>query len=1534
MSTAPMSPQPISPQPVPPPPTSPVPRSAGPVPAPVPGELLYQLGRLLTADGTEPEGSTDPRDLADVLWLARVCGLRPDTGPEPPGLLHPGLPALPTIDAEEDERAAAAWGAALRAAVDRAAQEQDRAGTPGAGARPPVPDHPDRPGPAAAAGGPTPPGQRPDAGPPGVVPLHLPPVPDAPGHRDRPAASVRSPARPALTGTLALSRALRPLRRSVRSVHERVLDEAATVAVSGRAGLVLPVWQGAPERWLDVDLVVDCGPTMAVWSSLADELTALLRRHGAFQRVRAWSLHERYGVPVLTPRHHGAPAAATRSAIRRSARPGLGLTADPRGRRILLVLTDGVGPLWQGAALPAAMHDWSRHAPVTVLQVLPRRHWHRTALHPVPARARVRPGERPTVLFTADDPWTEPAAGAPSGRSAPGTAWAGVVELRADWLAPWSRMLSGRAADWTPVLAVPLDGRPAGPGGGSPFGPPPSAARPRPGGESPAELLARFRREASPTAYELAGFLAASPLSLPVMRHVQQAMLAESSAAHLAELYLSGLLERRSPEQPGEDPESVLYDFRPGIRSRLLSTLTRGESAEVLHVLAGVSQSVAGTFGTLDFRALAALAEAAPAGAQALPAHSVPFAEVAVEVLRGLGGADGALADRLAVSLPSGGLTGLQPDQEARPARRRPFRGGLTPGTAVAAGVVAGAGIGVARRWWQRRGGAATPAAETAERPEPQTEPTWNNLPPDRPDMTGREGELLEVERILHPRGSASAARSADYPTRERSLCVVQGPPGVGKTSLALAHAHLYRESYSLVWWVDGRSHTRILRAFTELADVFSLTDGEPDGLPDDEPEADTADGGRGAAAALNRRLTEHPGWLIVIDGLGDEMGEQERWLAGYSPRTLVGEHWPPDGYGSVLVTTRINSADRRALEGHVLPLTPVRDWSGPDGPAVPGADPGDHLAALPDLLARASGSTAVRDDGPAASDARSEPAVSYDALLDRLSDRDGRAMEMLSICAFLAPQGLSLELIAQGLRAAADEPGTGAARPDGRPLTDVLGRLSTARLLHIAPNSRTGSIAIRNHEQLQRAVRARMSPAQRRGWARAALQAVLACFPPDPTSPQLWVTCTALLPHAHTVVQREDDHPDSTARRSQLLHRLARFRARQGDLGAAQAYLTYQESLRTRAGLAGADEVDSMLLLAEVLRACARYGPAERQVRKALAELSGQSAGPATTLLTVRAHRLAAALCRDLADPAGSLRELRAARQALGRLGRTKRSPRELTPSTMAVDRKAAQIEVAIHRELALTELEGGRLGAAADHLERAWTELLRLGSQLSWMSPVLEVSIRQDRARLSLLQGRPSVVACDLLAQSVRQAGADHEDHDADSLDLIMGASEILVDTIREYFEQLKTPQDGLPGTYHPLRARQLASAAAIVEAVLAYRRGRAELQPHRLAAALDVSGMLLAARGQREEALQTLAEAAELHERVHGRDHPAWADNRWRLGRVLAAAGDRDRAHALFLEARAVLVARLGADHPRLVPVEAALRGFAPGPDHGIG
>ncbi|MFI8356557.1 SAV_2336 N-terminal domain-related protein [Streptomyces cyaneofuscatus] len=595
--------------------------------------------------------SPSAEEIADALWMARVIGR--DTAREAAGEPGPEQGALSGHEAE------------ALAPFDDAAGEPYAEGARSTDRRPPRP-----PTPVDARRGRTGSDGRPSVAPP-RVPLH----PVSTGTAGRPSSRsgstgagrigagapgtvVRAPREPALNDSLAISRALRPLKRRVAASGARTLDEEATATASGETSLLMPAWLPRTERWLSADLIVDTGPSMVMWHQLAAELRTLLEGQGAFRTVRAWSLESGGTEPRLSVFRR---ATGTRP---KRVMPWEHL-ADPAGRHLLLILTDGVGPLWRRGGMEAALRQWSRDRPVAVLQVLPRSLWHRTGLAPVPVAARPAPQGRTTPLFRGEN----------AVRGMPPTVrrggWVPVLELDAEWIAPWAQVVSGRASGWTPLLALPTDEP------GEDSRPLPDAYDAAPGGPQAPDLVERFRGEASQSAFELAGYLAAAPLVMPVMRLVQRVMLPRSKPSHLAEVFLSGLLSRADDGAPalGEDPDLTLYDFRPGVRDALLATLTRQESLRTLDVVGRVSGRVAQQLGgSLDFRAL--IPSAGPRGVWRLPEESLPFARVAADVLAGLGGGYRATAAALteqidAVSSRTGSLPAdpLRTGGKHRPAR-------------------------------------------------------------------------------------------------------------------------------------------------------------------------------------------------------------------------------------------------------------------------------------------------------------------------------------------------------------------------------------------------------------------------------------------------------------------------------------------------------------------------------------------------------------------------------------------------------------------------------------------------------------------------------------------------------------------------------------------------------------------------------------------------------------------------------------------------------------------------------------------------
>ncbi|MFF5564665.1 SAV_2336 N-terminal domain-related protein [Streptomyces sp. NPDC012623] len=390
-------------------------------------------------------------------------------------------------------------------------------------------------------------------------PVTLYPMPRPGRKRARPAGALTGcplgvPVAPALPAPLELQRALRPLQRYRPAVppSRRTLDEVATVELSARAGgLIIPVFRGVPRADALLQLVLDASSSMRVWERLFTELEEIFGQLGAFRDVQVRYLHQGpEGAPAVS--RSPDPASAPLSSADR--------LSDPTGRRVTVVVSDCAGPLWHSGRAHRLLHQLGRQAPIAVLQPLPQRMWNRTRL-PVTYGLLSR-GEGPggAAVLKVDDA-TAPAV-------PPGSLAIPVLPPVAGALGAWARLLSGTGA-----------GRISGAVGWVRADQPPAPA-PRPGSPlSSLQLVSRFRSAASPVAGQLAVYLAAAPLYLPVMQLVQRTMLPDSGPSELAEVLLSGLLSRAKGNSPDDEP---WYEFAPGVQEALLGPLGRDEAVLVL----------------------------------------------------------------------------------------------------------------------------------------------------------------------------------------------------------------------------------------------------------------------------------------------------------------------------------------------------------------------------------------------------------------------------------------------------------------------------------------------------------------------------------------------------------------------------------------------------------------------------------------------------------------------------------------------------------------------------------------------------------------------------------------------------------------------------------------------------------------------------------------------------------------------------------------------------------------------------------------
>lgn len=909
-----------------------------------------------------------------------------------------------------------------------------------------------------------------------------------------------------------LGRALRPLRRHKSSSRTPELDEQATAEqLAEQVGLPPVMRPGREPQW-DAVLVMDVAPQMDVWRDTAVRLTRVLRHYGNFRDFQI-RLLDTYAQTT-----EGARLCCA-GPDRRSQSPGS--LVDLTGRRIVFVLTDGLGPAWRSGAAQNMLALWASHQPVAVLQVLPQRLWYRTAVRPERVRLRAS-GPAPTRFAWE---YAEASPAVPAGRR---PAAVPILEIASEWLAPWARFLAGQGPRWADLPAVPV----------TRTGVPLRDAAPESGRPEPdaAQRVAQFQVWASPDAFSLATRLAAAPLDMHTMRSVQRRVLPRTGPVHLAEFLMSDLMEPA--------PGTASYVFHPGVREELLASSTRWAtelaSRATAELLAPHSDAARDFLAHLDGRDVP--------GEPEVTGENYEFRSIEHAVLQALSGVHlgrsrsiGRLlrasnaSDRLArVSTRGEPSSGMKKErsvivtQSGSP--EAPVPTGHT-GAEEADTVRGGEPVTMASQDTGRGSG-----VELDRTVRPTLRPAvWGNIPPRNLVFTGREDLLGRLESDLREGPTAVLPHA------------LHGLGGVGKSQLALEYVYRQASQYDIVWWIPAERPTQIAQALVELAQRLRLPVTS---------EAITA-----VPAVLEALRIGNPynKWLLVFDN-----AESPEAVQDFFPSS-------PEGgpSGSILVTSRNPQWNTLAhpLEVDVFERSESIQLLQRRNPDLSDEEAdllADVLGDLPLAVEQASAWRA-ETGMPAAEYLRlfeekraelmtvSPPthyeqtvATAWNVSLDHLASKNPAALQLLQICAYFASEPISRSLFS----GAPTEP----IAPDlDRALTDPLrlgraireiNRYSLAKIDH-----RSNSIQM--HRLVQAVLVARMTEDQRERMRRGAHLLLAANAPRDPRDPAHWARFGDLYPHVVVSGAMESDVPSV---RQMVIH-VSQYLYFWGDHGSAREF-------------------------------------------------------------------------------------------------------------------------------------------------------------------------------------------------------------------------------------------------------------------------------------------------------------------------------------------------------------------------------------------
>jgi len=389
--------------------------------------------------------------------------------------------------------------------------------------------------------------------------------------------------------------------------------------------------------------------------------------------------------------------------------------------------------------------------------------------------------------------------------------------------------------------------------------------------------------------------------------------------------------------------------------------------------------------------------------------------------------------------------------------------------------------------------------------PAPRSQAVWS-LPPRLPSFTGREILFQAINEKLHAgHGKPSALVQAFY-----------GLGGVGKTQLAIEYAYRHLDEYILVWWINAEDTTLIGEQFANLAGRIGL-----DVTGDSAKDAQTA----------KTNLEFSKDWLLIFDNASDPVGLRP-WLPGGAGHVLITSRNP--AWGGLGLRVEIDTLPRseavELLRWHVVGLDE-------DLASEMASELGDLPLALEQAAAYLeetgvdAASYLIRfrrrremflDKGRVTAYGGTVD-TAWSLAMDQLSKENKAAVQLLQLCALLAPEPIPLTLFNEHATFLPNPLRSSLSGTDPEGEVDRLVKAIRAYSLV----SRTGN-TVRIHRLVQSVVRFQLSE-EDRAVARKTVSSLLgAATPSDNSDPATWPAWAALGPHLKYVATADSNLPSN----------------------------------------------------------------------------------------------------------------------------------------------------------------------------------------------------------------------------------------------------------------------------------------------------------------------------------------------------------------------------------------------------------------------
>jgi tetratricopeptide (TPR) repeat protein len=475
------------------------------------------------------------------------------------------------------------------------------------------------------------------------------------------------------------------------------------------------------------------------------------------------------------------------------------------------------------------------------------------------------------------------------------------------------------------------------------------------------------------------------------------------------------------------------------------------------------------------------------------------------------------------------------------------------------------------------------------------------------PHLVGRDGLLDTVERQLTPKES--------HPR----IAVLWGLGGVGKTQVASAYAYRRADDTDVVWWVQAQSEATIIGDYVALGRVLGL------------PEAGIEDQAEVATIVIHWLEQSNLSWLLIFDN-AEHHDAIHRFIPGLGNGQVIVTSTSPDWGAMASRRYRVrelstehaaNYLEMRCGFGHRASAEKLAAALGGLPLALAQAaafmdTTGTSIAGYVDLFTEHR--MRVLDAPGAPVDHRLTVTATWEVALMRVREQSPAAIELLSLCAFLAPERIPIDLMAAHRDVLPNH--LQVALADKFAMTLTVGALHAYSFAEIVDDR-----AISIHRLVQEAARNQLDTEERIAWRSFAVHVIDAAFPHDARDPREWETCARLLSHAEMATSYLDGlgaGGEVNQATGNLLERVGWYLRERALFGDARK--AFERALSIVEMVHGPDHPDVAIQLnnlAGVLRDQGDYAGARERFERALA-IGERTLGPDHPDVAIRLSNLA----------------------------------------------------------------------------------------------------------------------------------------------------------------------------------------------------------------------------------------------------------------------------------------------------------------------